>query len=144
MFGKRNKKNSVPSVSPLDARCGNFYIHLEDDHHVKVGDVSGMNSVRVATTVVGGSMLKELHAGIRRGEDEKVQFARSYASVLWNLLCAVPDARLMVDVDAAVRRCVERHKDLYGVKDNPDPEMDAQVLREERESAEELDKIQRC
>ena len=136
MLFRKKKKNVAPAKREGDVRAGNFIIHLED-FHIKFADVAGMCSVRIPLNILSGTMLKMVADGVRQGEEEKVAFAQSYGAVLWNLITVVPDAKLLKDVDAATRRCINRHKDLYA-KEGVTEKEDKAIIREEREFQEEV------
>ena len=69
-------------------------------------------------------------------DDGGEAFLGNYAAVMYNTICCVPDVEFLTDLQGAVRDCLNRHKDLYGLKDDITEEEDAKILREEVELAE--------
>ncbi len=111
-----------------DVRMGNFVYSIEPDH-IKVQDISMTVSHIISKRIARGQLLDMLLS-----EPEKYgKDLRNYAALMYNLLCTVPDAEFYNDIYGASVRCVNRHKDLYGIKDDITDEEDAKIVREEKE-----------
>jgi hypothetical protein len=122
---KVTKKGKV-KLETGDRRVGNFVYHREKAHY-KLQDIGGLMSLRVSNTLMAGVMMSEIM------DDGGENFLGNYAATMWNLICCVPDIELMADVHKAVTACLNRHKDLYGLKEDLSAEEDAKILREEME-----------
>lgn len=110
-----------------DVRVGNFVYTREDDH-IRVQDISRTVSHRIEKRIPKGQLLDIWLSS----PDEHRNALTAYAVVTFNYLCAVPDPALWDEVNRAVVACVNRHKDIYGIKDDISQEEDAAVLKEER------------
>jgi len=122
---KVTKKGKV-KLETGDRRVGNFVYHREKAHY-KLQDIGGLFSLRVSNALLAGVMISEVM------DDGGENFLGNYAATMYNVLCCVPDAELMAELNKSVVACVNRHKDLYGVKDDITAEEDAKILKEELE-----------
>lgn len=119
------KKGKV-KLEKGDRRVGNF-VYSREKNHYKLQDIGAMFSLRVSDMLLAGRMMSEVM------DDGGEAFLSNYAAVMWNVICCVPDVELMGDLNKAVRDCLNRHKDLYGLKEDLTDEEDAQILKEEFE-----------
>lgn len=122
------KKGKV-KLEKGDRRVGNF-VYSREKAHVKLQDIGGLFSFRVGEQLLAGQMLMSVL------DDGGENFLGNYAAVMYNTICCVPDVEFLTALQGAVRDCLNRHKDLYGLKDDLTEEEDAKILREEVELAE--------
>lgn len=128
--------NGKLKLDKRDVRAGNFVFTLEPDY-IKVQDISLTVTHRISRNIARGQLL-----GMLLAEPEKyARDLRNYAALMFNLLCTVPDAEFYDDIYRASVRCVNRHKDIYGIKDDITEDEDAQIVREERELHEAVEEI---
>lgn len=128
--------NGKLKLDKRDVRVGNFVFTLEPDY-IKVQDISLTVTHRISRNIARGQLL-----GMLLAEPEKYERdLRNYAALMFNLLCTVPDAEFYDDIYRASVRCVNRHKDIYGIKDDISEEEDAQIVREEKELHEAVEEI---
>lgn len=114
-----------------DVQVGSFIFHAEKDHY-KLTDINGVFSVRVSGYTTIGVMMR---AALDAPKDNET-FLHNYAAVMYNALSAVPDMEFLASVNDAAVSAVERHKDMYGIKEEIGEERDAAILQEERELEE--------
>lgn len=134
---KKNKKKVVsPRVSADDVRVDNFFLHKED-FHFKLGDVSGAFTVRIPSVLLNGTFFDVIYEGCKLGQEDKQQFFGAYCSVLFNYLSCVPDADFLNSVNEAVIDCMNRHKDLYNIREDLSKDRDDEILKEEEDLFEE-------
>ena len=112
-----------------DRRVGNFVYHRESGHY-KLQDIGGVMSIRVSNVLLAGRMISEVF------DDGGENFLANYATTMYNVIGCVPDVEYLTALHKCAVDCINRHKDLYGVKDDISAEEDAVILREERELAE--------
>ncbi len=110
-----------------DVRVGNFVYTAEPDH-IKVQDISLTVTHRIGRNIAKGQLL----AFWLEDPEKNGRNLRNYAALMYNLLCTVPDADFYNDIHGAALRCVNRHKDLYGLKDDIADEEDAKIVEEEK------------
>ena len=122
------KKGKV-KLEKGDRRVGNF-VYSREKAHVKLQDIGGLFSFRVGEQLLAGQMLMSVI------DDGGEAFLGNYAAVMYNTICCVPDVEFLTALQGAVRDCLNRHKDLYGIKEDITEEEDAKILREEVELAE--------
>lgn len=123
-------------ISKKDIRIGNFAFHVEPDF-VKVYDINNMVSHRISTLMPKGKLL----AMALKDWEKNEQWLMNYVAVMFNVMSCVPDNDFFADINKAAEACLSRHKDLYGIKDEVDPEEDAKMLESEKETAEVMEKI---
>lgn len=131
------RKNGTLKLSKCDKRVGNFVLSVENGHY-KLQDIGGLFSVRVSTALIAGRMIQEC-----MGDAESSNFLHNYAAVMYNVACCVPDIEFLGELQKAVTECVNRHKDLYGLKEDISDEEDAKILREEVELAEAEEEVRK-
>ena len=122
--------------SKNDVRIGNFVFHQEADY-IKVYDINNMVSHRISTLIPKGQLLSMALKDRVKNE----QWLMNYVAVTFNVLSCIPDNDFFADINKAAEACLSRHKNLYGIKDEVDPEEDAKVLESEKETAEVLEKM---
>lgn len=112
-----------------DRRVGNFVYHREPAHY-KLQDIGGLVSVRISNALLAGRMIAEVM------DDGGENFLHNYAASVYNVMGCVPDVEFLGELNKCVRECINRHKELYGIKDDLTEAEDAIILKEERELAE--------
>lgn len=127
------KRNGEVKLGKGDFRVGNFVVHLERSH-VKIEDVGGFMSVRLAAHSHAGMMVRAAIASRVRGEDDGEKFLQNLCAVTFNYVGCIPDLEFLSAVNDACLACVERHKDLYAQTDSEET-----ILQEEREREEAED-----
>ena len=60
---------------------------------------------------------------------------------MFNVLSCVPDAEFFDALNKASVDCVNRHKDLYGIKENIGKEEDDAILSEQKELNEAMEEL---
>jgi hypothetical protein len=126
--------NGKVKLDANDYRVGNFVFH-DEEGHVKMMDIGGALSVRVSKAFAKGRMLDM--AVKERSEG----FLTNVAATTYNFLCTIPDMEFFKAVNDACIACVNRHKDIYGLKDDVTAEEDAEILKEERELHDASDEV---
>lgn len=119
-----------------DVRVGNF-VYTDEDGYVKLQDISRTVVQRISKDTAKGRLLSLMLSA----PEESAKFLEAYAAVSYNFLGVVVDPRLLVEVNAATVACLNRHGDVYGMKDDVTAEEDAAVLREERELRDAMEDI---
>lgn len=119
-----------------DVRVGNF-VYTDEPDHIKVQDISLTVTHRISKHIAKGQLLSMWLEDPKKNE----QNLRNYAALTYNLLCTVPDADFYNDIHGASLRCVNRHKDLYGLKEDITDEEDAKIVKEEKELHEAVEEI---
>lgn len=128
--------NGKIKLDKRDTRVGNFVYTLEPDH-IKVQDISLTITHRINRHIAKGQLLEMMLEDPKKyGND-----LHNYATLMYNLLCTVPDATLYEDLNTAVLACINRHKDVYGIKENIGKAEDDKILQEERELHEAVEEI---
>lgn len=118
---------------------GNFVIE-RDDMRVIVRDVQDTVRWEVPTTIAKGQYL-DMACTIMEAEGLDAGFLHAICATAMNFLCCIPDPDLLFDVQEAVLRCIDRHKDIYGIEDEVDPAKDAEDLRDAMETVEAVRKL---
>lgn len=128
-------RKSRAKCGPGEIRVGNFFVK-EESGHIKVRDLNDVSSHRVLLSIPKGQMLKSLLVAARNGESQAKNFLHSYAVVMYNLLSCVPDDQFLLGINELAVECMNRHKELYGIKDDIAKSDDDAILEEEKELAE--------
>lgn len=129
-------KNGKVKLEKGDRRVGNF-VYSREKAHVKLQDIGGLFSFRVSDGLLAGRMMMEVL------DDGGEAFLGNYAAVMYNTICCVPDVEFLTALQTAVRDCLNRHKDLYGLKDDLTDDEDAKILKEEVELAEAEEEVRK-
>lgn len=116
-----------------DYRVGNFVYHEEVDM-VKVSDVSGACSHRVSKMIAKGRQLSLYLESARKGDENARKALEMYAVGVFNVLCTVFDVEFLLIVSNAATECMERHKDIYGIKDDVTEESEREDIEAVRET----------
>ena len=122
-------------INKGDRRVGNFVYHLEKNA-VKVSDINGIVSHRISTFTPKGQFV-----AMAVEQKDKEDWLMAYAVTVFNVLCAVPDATYMEELNKSAKECVERHPDIYGVKPNIDESEDDKILENEKEVHEAVETL---
>lgn len=120
--------NGKIKLDKRDTRVGNFVYTLEDNH-IKVQDISLTITHRINRHIAKGQLLEMMLEDPKKYQND----LHNYATLMYNFLCTVPDASLYEDINKAVLACINRHKDVYGIKEDITPAEDAKILQEEKE-----------
>lgn len=133
----KTTKDGKIKLSKGERRVGNF-VYKKETNHIKVMDINDTFSVRLSNqTLMSGRLLD-----IQLQHKEDV-FLGNYAAMLYNLCGLLPDEEFMVTMQEAAIACVNRHKEMYGIKEDLSVKEDAEILEDARktqEAIEELDK----
>ena len=132
---KVTKKGQV-KLEKGDRRVGNFVYHREKAHY-KLQDIGELISVRLSYGLMAGRMIAEVM------DDGGENFLHNYAASLYNVLGCVPDVEFLGALNKCVRECINRHKELYGIKDDLTDEEDAVILKEEQELHEAEEEVRK-
>lgn len=128
--------NGKVKLDKRDIRVGNF-VYTKEPDHIKVQDISLTITHRINRHIAKGQLLEMMLEDSKKYEND----LRNYAVLMYNLLCTVPDASFYEDINTAVLSCINRHKDVYGIKEDITPDEDAKILQEERELHEAVEDI---
>lgn len=128
--------NGKIKLDKRDTRVGNFVYTLEDNH-IKVQDISLTITHRIHRGIAKAQLLEMMLEDPKKYETD----LHNYATLIYNFLCTVPDATLYDDLNKAVLACINRHKDVYGIKEDITPAEDAKILQEEKELHEAVEDI---
>lgn len=118
-----------------DVRVGNFVIHTENEHY-KIQDINSVFSVRASIITPIGQLIKAALVNLKGGDENSERFLHDYCAVFYNVLSVAPDYEFLTDIQKASVDCLNRHKDMYGIKDDISKEEDDRILKEEVELAE--------
>lgn len=129
-------KSGQIKLDKRDTRVGNFVYTLEPEH-IKVQDISLTITHRIHRGIAKAQLIEMMLEDPKKYQNE----LHNYATIMYNLLCTAPDATFYEDISKAVMDCVNRHKDVFGIKDDITPEENAQILQEERELHEAVEDI---
>ena len=128
--------NGKIKLDKRDVRVGNFVYTIEPDH-IKVQDISLTVTHRIHRGIAKSQLLEMMLEDPARYKND----LHNYATLMYNLLCTVPDAKFYEDMNTAVLACINRHKDVYGIKEDITPAEDAKILQEEKELHEAVEEI---
>ncbi len=128
--------NGKIKLDKRDTRVGNFVYTLEENH-IKVQDISLTITHRIHRGIAKAQLLEMMLEDPKKYETD----LHNYATLIYNFLCTVPDATLYDDLNKAVLACINRHKDVYGIKEDITPAEDAKILQEEKELHEAVEDI---
>lgn len=129
--------NGEVRLAKNERRIGNFLIKNEENH-IKLQDLGGIISHRVAKTMPVGIWLHNLY---KRGDDAN-DTIRTYIATLWSAFSVVPDNDYIQALLDDSKDALERHADWYGIKKDPDEgQTDADIIQEERELSDFVEKV---
>ncbi len=130
---KINKKGQI-RLRRGDYRVGNFVFHTENDH-IKVAAISGIASWRVSLDTAVGQLVL---GGIKEKQD---RWLGTYAASVFSQLLVVPDSDFFAKHAELINVQTGAHPEFYGKrKPTDDRAADDEILKEEKELQEELDK----
>ena len=116
-------------LSSDDVRVGNFVIHTEKEHY-KIRDINSVFSFRCANFTPIGQLFKAAILNMKSGDKNSENFIHDYCAVMYNVLSVAPDYEFLSDAQKCALDCLNRHKDLYGIKDDISKEEDDKILKE--------------
>ncbi|MGM9736950.1 MAG: hypothetical protein ACI3ZT_00890 [Candidatus Cryptobacteroides sp.] len=108
-----------------------------EDNHIKVQDISLTITHRIHRGIAKAQLIEMMMEDPKKYETD----LHNYATLMYNFLCTVPDATFYDDINNAVLACINRHKDVYGIKEEISPDEDAKILQEEKELHEAVEEI---
>lgn len=120
--------NGKVKLDKRDVRIGNFVYTIEPDH-IKIQDISLTITHRINRHIAKGQLLEMMLEDAGKYKND----LHNYATLMYNFLCTVPDVTFYEDINKAVLDCINRHKDVYGIKEDITPAEDAKILQEEKE-----------
>lgn len=129
----KTDKNGNLKLTSKDHRVGNFVYTLYADH-VGFSDINSTVQTKVSKRTFIGQMLE---MAVNEGND---RFLHNYGTMLYYLVGSAPDQAFIEEAYDALKRCMERHPELYGGKEVSD-ERDAEIIREQRELAEFVETV---
>ena len=121
------------SLSPNDHRVGNFVFTTFGDN-ITLRDINSTLTVKIRK----GTPLHDF-LGILLLEKADAVLA-NWATVMFNVNLSVFDFEMLKEVNEAVARCLDRHKDVYGETPVSDEE-DAKIIEEEQKLHEALNNL---
>lgn len=119
-----------------DYRVGNF-VYSDEGDYIKMQDINRTVVHRIEKRIAKGQLLDMMLSA----PEEHKKGLECYAVMMYNVLCVVPDPVFYNDMSSAVLACVNRHKNIYGIKEDISDEEDKAILREEREFHEAMSDI---
>lgn len=131
---KVSKKGTL-KLEKKDTRFGNFVVS-EENGYFKMQDIGGVVSFRVRGDIAIGRMIGIMLDSSKKGDDNSKVFLENYITMFWNLHCSIVDYEFMTEVLESSTKCINRHKDVYGIKDDITANEDAQILDEVKEMTE--------
>lgn len=112
-----------------EKRLGNFIIKNEE-HHVKVFDISQVFTYRVRKTTAVGKFLEMYYVNLADGNDFATGL-KNYITVLYAVHSTVPDLEFLNRIYEVSEACMKRHPEVYGIPaGEPTEEDDANALDE--------------
>lgn len=128
-------------ISPNDIRVGNFVYH-DESNHIKISDIQGNVTHRISKFVAKGQILMAAMQNSKEDEGQKT-YLENYAVVTFNFLSAVPDSQLFSEVLQSTVDCINRHKDIYGIKEDIAKKEDDQILAKEKVLNEAMEQMKK-
>ena len=129
-------QNGKIKLDSRDTRIGNFVYTLEPEH-IKVQDISLTITHRIHRKIAKGQLLEMMLEDKEKYKND----LHNYATIMYNFLCTAPDVQFYQDINNAVLACINRNKDLYGIKEDITPSEDAKILQEEKDLHEAVEEI---
>lgn len=130
----KEKKVKKRRLSKGEIQLGGFLIKNEEAY-IKISDASGYMSHRVSKFLHIGKMLEMAL------EKKQTKSLEDYCALVWITSNVLPDAQFFLDVDKACVDCLNRHKDYYGIKEDISEGEDRQILVEQKEMLEDIEKL---
>lgn len=127
-------KDGKLKLSKDERQYGNFVVKNEETH-MKICDINGYMTHRVSKENNIGKFLEEAW------KKKESNFLHNYASLVWIFSNTVTDPQFFVDIDKACGDCINRHKELYGIKEDLSDAEDNAILEELREVYNEIEKL---
>lgn len=128
--------NGKVKLGKRDIRVGNF-VYTNEPDHINIQDINLTITHRINRHIAKGQLLEMMLEDPEKYKND----LHNYATLMYNFLCTVPDATLYDDINKAVLDCINRHKDVYGIKEDITPAEDAKILQEEKELHEAVEDI---
>lgn len=127
-------KDGKLKLSKDERQFGNFIYKNEADY-VKITDINSNMTHRMSKMLSMGQMLsialKEKHN----------EWLENYAALVWLFSNIVTDEQFFLDINKVCEECINRHKDLYGIKENISEEENQEIIDETREVHETIEKM---
>lgn len=131
-------KIKKPKIASGDVRVGNFIYHKEEGY-IKISDVAGMISHRLSIFIPKGRLLME---AMEQQTEGAKRFLENYAVVMFNVMGCVVDNKFLAEINDAAHGAINRHKDIYGIKEDISDKEDNQILQEVKETQEAIKELQ--
>lgn len=129
-------KKRKQKLSKDERKIGNFIYKVEDDH-IKIRDINGNMTHRMSKIMNIGRMIE---VALKEGHDD---WLLNYALLTWEYSNMVADEQFFVDIDRACVDCVNRNKELYGIKEDISAEEDKEILEEVRQTYEAIEELKK-
>jgi len=141
---KIGRKGEV-KLARNDVRVGNFVYTLEDGH-IKVSDIGGMCTHRVSRFILKGQLLEMALSDYKGGDESRGDFLKGYASVMMNVLCALPITSrsgfsFLAEMNALAERSIAEFPEVYGLKSDIGKEEDEGILEDMKGVREDIDML---
>lgn len=130
--GKKRKQK----LSKDERKIGNFIYKVEDDH-IKISDINGNMTHRMSKIM---NISRMIEIALKERHDD---WLLSYASLTWEYSNMVADEQFFVDINRACVDCVNRNKELYGIKEDISAEEDNEILEEVRQNYETIEELKK-
>lgn len=127
-------KDGTIKLAKNERQFGNFILKNEE-FYVKVMDINSQISHRVSKLLNIGKFLEMAYK--EKGNEN----IHAYIALVWMFSNVIPDVDFARDVNAACVACINRHKDLYGLKEDISTEEDAEILQEAKEVYEAIEDL---
>jgi hypothetical protein len=129
-------KDRKLKLSKDERQIGNFVFKNEAEY-IKISDINSNMTHRVSKSLNIGRMLEMAL------KEKNTNWLHNYAAMTWNFSNIVTDEQFFLDIDKACRECINRHKDLYGIKEDISTEEDSEILREAEEVYNEIEELKK-
>ena len=129
---KTTRKGTV-KLEKGETRISNF-VFKEEPQHVKIQDINSSASWRLHTASSVGYLLKQAL------KEHNEKYLQAYASVIFQTLHTVPTPDFLKDEIELTQLHIEKNPQYYG-KEAHTEEPDSQIIKEEQQLQEEIDKL---
>ena len=117
-----------------ERRVHNFIVKNEATH-IKIMDINSAMTHRISKSMNVGRFIEIAL------KDNKEEWLHAYSSLLWIFSNVVTDEQFFEDVNNACLACINRHKDLSGIKEDIGKKEDDEILHDVKDTHEVIEKL---
>lgn len=130
----KTSKEGQLKLTKNDYRVGNF-VFSNYSETVQVQDISSTICVKLSKRTPVARLVEGAL------EERNDAFLGNFATMAYYVNGVVPDVEFWTAMNGVIQDCINRHPEIYGIKKDVDDAADANIIHEEKEAHEAIEKL---